>query len=344
MEIVFNYNDADYNIDLRRNVIFFGQNNTFKSSFINKLVNELNGKGKSLLIDGSKPNFDNLNIMYINDDNDFANEFKFTKSNNLRKIIYDEVIENINEEKIINVTNEIFDRIDNKVNKLLNKKINNDDASLSFQIEIPSVNSIIDKFTNIYIDDILINSPDISKAMKRKLLYQLYFADIKNNLDTTNIIVINDFDAYLSTNEIVELLNEIERLSNDNCHFILSTSSNIFEYISCDSYSIYKVKNKLISINIIDEAIKTYIIKSNYKEDSNLSYNEFYLESEHLISSQEIIKYKNLIFNKYPNLLGKILNCNNLEMLLEKKSGCDYIICSEENLLLFKELYYFFVD
>lgn len=220
MEIVFNYNDADYNIDLRRNVIFFGQNNTFKSSFINKLVNELNGKGKSLLIDGSKPNFDNLNIMYINDDNDFANEFKFTKSNNLRKIIYDEVIENINEEKIINVTNEIFDRIDNKVNKLLNKKINNDDASLSFQIEIPSVNSIIDKFTNIYIDDILINSPDISKAMKRKLLYQLYFADIKNNLDTTNIIVINDFDAYLSTNEIVELLNEIERLSNDNCHFI----------------------------------------------------------------------------------------------------------------------------
>ena len=54
----------------------------------------------------------------------FTNEFKFTKSNTLKQLIYNDVINKINEDKIIKYTNEIFDIIDEKVNNLLDRKIN----------------------------------------------------------------------------------------------------------------------------------------------------------------------------------------------------------------------------
>ena len=41
------------------------------------------------------------------------------------------------------------------------------------ELQVPDVNSIIDKFTNIYIDDFLVNSSEIAKSTKRKLLYQI---------------------------------------------------------------------------------------------------------------------------------------------------------------------------
>ena len=149
------------------------------------------------MINDATYNYKDYNIITINEDNDFANEFKFTKSNALKQIIYNDVINKINEEKLINYTNEIFDTIDEKVNSLLDRKINKkSDNNISFQIEIPDINSIIDRFTNIYIDNILLNDSEISKSMKRKLLYQLYFLDIKNTEKNT-IVIINNFDVYL---------------------------------------------------------------------------------------------------------------------------------------------------
>ena len=98
--------------------------------------------------------------------------------------------------------------------------------------------------------------------MKRKLLYQLYFLDIKKLDDKPTIVIINNFDVYLNTNEIINLLNTIDNLSNDNCHFILSSCNNIFEYLNIEKYNIYKVSDKIINFNIIDEAIKTYLLRN----------------------------------------------------------------------------------
>lgn len=229
MEIVVNIDNKENMIKLDKNVIFFGKNSNYKNKVINNLTNGLLGKTKNILIDGKNYNVKDFYIINIDEENDFSNEFKFTKSNTLKQLIYNDVISKINEEKLIKYTNEIFDVIDDKVNNLLDRKVNKkSDNNISFQIEIPDVNSIIDKFTNIYIDDVLLGDSEISKSMKRKLLYQLYFLDIKKLNDKPIIVIINNFDVYLNSSEIINLLNTINNLSNDNCHFILSSCNNIF--------------------------------------------------------------------------------------------------------------------
>ncbi len=333
MKITFKDNSNEYYINLDKNIIFFGNNSTFKNNFINNLVDSLNNKKPNILINGNKINKEDYNIIYINEDNDFTNEFKFTKTNTLKQLIYNDIIKKINEDKLINYANEIFDIIDNKVNNLLNKKINkNIDNNISFEIEIPNLNEIIDKFTNIYIDNVLISNNSITKSMKRRLLYQLYFLDIENNNDKINIIIIDNFDVYLNANEIISLLNTINKISNNNCHFILTSNRNILEYITLDNFSIYILKNKLISLDIINEAIKIYLLKKEYKEEQ--TFNEFYLENESLITEEEINKIKNIIFNKYPHLLSKILNSNSIKVCLSKPQNItsEYIICENEEI------------
>ncbi len=346
MEITLKNNNNDYLITLERNTILFGQNSAFKTNFINNLLDGFNNKKKNILINGNKFEPKDYNVICIDEEKDFTNEFKFTKTNTLKQLIYKDIINKINGDKLISYTNEIFDVIDEKVNHLLDRKINkNNDNNISFEIEIPDINSIIDKFTNIYIDNILINSSEITKSTKRKLLYQLYFLDIKNNSDKTNIIIINNFDVYLNSNEVISLLNTINKLSNDNCHFILTSSTNIFEYISLDKFSVYKVTNKLLSLNKINEAIKIYLLKKEYID--NIDFDKYYLENEKLILEEDINRIKFKILNNYPHLISKILNSTNIKITLIKPKNitCEYIICENKNIQkLFWEICNQFID
>lgn len=350
MEIIVKMNEKTNKLNLEKNIMLFGKNTSYKNTLINTIYEGLTGKNNNILINGTKPDIKDYNVILINEDSDFENEFKFNKNNILKQLIYDDIIEKINEEKMIKYTNEIFDIIDDKVNKLLDKKINQkNDNNISFQIEIPNINSIIDKFTNIYIDNIILNSKDITKSMKRKLLYQLYFFDIKNKSNTTNIIIINNFDTYLNTNEIIKLLNTINNLSNNYCHFILTSSSNIFEYINLDKFQIYKLlANIILPLNLINESIKNYILKSEYNnKDNNISYSEFYNNNEPLILEEEITKIYNNLINKQPHLLSKILNCETIKVLLSKpkKITDEYIICNTtEEQRLFSEICNNFID
>ena len=336
MEIVIDIDNIPNILNLDKNIIFFGKNSSYKNKVINNINDCLLGKNKNILIDGNTYNSKDFNIISINEENDFTNEFKFTKSNTLKQLIYNDVINKINEDKIIKYTNEIFDVIDDKVNNLLDRKVNKkSDNNIYFQIEIPDVNSIIDKFTNIYIDDVLLSDSEISKSMKRKLLYQLYFLDIKKLDNKPTIVIINNFDVYLNTNEIINLLNTIDNLSNNNCHFILSSCNNIFEYLNIDKYNIYKVSDKIINFNIIDEAIKTYLLRNEYnKNNVNITFNDYYINNESLITNEEISKIKDNIINKYPTLISKILNSDSIKVVLNKPKSitCEYIICDNKNL------------
>lgn len=349
MEIVIKIENKQNVISLNQNVIFFGKNSNYKNEALNCLTNCLLGRDKNILIDGKNYNSKDFNIINIDEENDFSNEFKFTKSNALKQIIYNDVINKINENKIIKYSNEIFDVIDEKVNTLLDRKINKkSDNNISFQIEIPDVNSIIDKFTNIYIDNVLLNDSKISKSMKRKLLYQLYFLDIKKNTDKPTIVIINNFDAYLNDNEIIKLLNTISNLSNENCHFILSSCNNIFEYINIEEYSIYKITDKIINYTVINEAIKQYLLKNEYnKIQQDINFDLFCLENEVLITNDEIEAINNKIINKYPTLISKILNSDNIKIVLSRPKNItsEYIICNNKNEQnLFLEISRKFID
>lgn len=346
MELIFKVEEQEYTLNLNNNTILFGKDSVLKNKIINNLLDNLNNKKNNILIDGNKYDSEQYNIIYINEETDFTNEFKFTKNNPLKKLIYEDILSKKNSEKLINYTNEIFDTIDDKVNKMLNKNINKQsDNTLLFQIEIPDINSIIDKFTNIYIDNMLLNSNEITKSVKRKILYQLCFLTVKENIEKNNIIIIQNFDAYLNTNETIKLINDINKMSKNKCHFILTTTSNIFEYIPLENFSIYKVTNRLISLNIINEAIKRYILKNEY--NYNINFEDFYNENEYLIIDEDINKIKDEIFNHYPHLLSKILNCNEITISLSKPKiiNNEYIICNDNELKkLFTEIYNIFVD
>ena len=351
MEIVMNIDGKEILIKLEKNTIFFGKNNSYKNKIFKNLADNLLGKSKNILVNGKTYNNKDYNIIVIDEENDFSNEFKFTKNNTLKQIIYDDVINKVNEEKLIKYTNDIFDVIDNKVNTLLDRKINKkSDNNISFQIEIPDINSIIDKFTNIYIDDVLLNSSEISKSMKRKLLYQLYFLDIKKYNDKQTIVIINNFDAYLNTNEIINILNKISNLSNDSCHFILSSCNNIFEYLNLEEFNIYKVTNNIINFDIINEGIKNHLLKEEFRKNkntNNISFDTFYEKNESLITNQEIINIRNNIINKYPTLISKILNSDSIKIVSSKPKNiiCEYIICdSKYNQNLFLEISSKFID
>ena len=338
MTINFKNNNTDYVINVKENVIFFGQNSTFKNDFFNNLKDSFINKKENILIDGNKYNPDDYNIIYIDEESDFNNEFKFTKTNTLKSLVYDEVIKKINGDKLIEYTNKIFDVIDEKINNNLDKKINkNFTNSINFKIEIPDI--------NIYIDNILINSKKISKSLKRKLLYQLYFLDIKNNHNKNNIIIIKNFDVYLDSNEIIDLLNTINKISNNNCHFIISSSSNIFEYISLKKFTVYKITNKIIPLDKIEKAIKINLLKKEYS--GNDDFENYYIKNEYLLLPEEVKSIKNKIFDLYSIYISKILNATKIVITLNKPKNitCDYIVCkNKDEKDLFLEISKQFID
>ncbi len=320
-------------IKLEKNAILFGKNNEIKAKFINDLNNALQGKSNNLIINGRKNAIKDYKIITMGEETDFEKEFKFTKNNILKQLIYNDEISKINEKKLIKYANELFDSIDIKINNLIDRKINkHSNDALRMDIEITNINSIIDKFTNIYIDNKLINDSSVSKAMKRKLLYQLYFLDVKNNPEQNYIILLNNFDAYLSIDETVELLNTIEKLSNINCNFILTTSNDIFEYINHDMFNIYKIGNNIYSLDIIDEGIEDYLREG--------------IGENIPITLQEILDIKNRIFNSYSYVISKILNSNELYFLLNKPKRIkkNYVICNRDDKQLFEKIYQKFID
>lgn len=339
VEISFKSSIHNYTLCINENAIIFGKNDLFKKKMLNEFEHALTKCNDFVRIDGQKFEKNEYEVIVISEDNDFESEFKFTKNNSLKQLIYADIVAKLNEEKIINYTNEIFDAIDEKINGLIDKKINkNNNSNLSLKIEIPDVNSIIDKFTNIYIDDVLLSESSIPKAKKRLLLYELYLYDIKKIKNSKNIIVIiENFDVYLNSQETIYFLKKVSSISDDNCHFILTSSNNILEFINVDKFTIYTTFNKLISLTFLDIGIKNYLINSQITNEEN----EF-MNVEALISNDEINNIKQRIFNLRPDVISKMLNNYDIKFVLKKPKNieCTYILCSNlKELELFKEIY-----
>ena len=339
MEISFKSSICNYTLCINENAIIFGKNDLYKKKMLNKLEHALTKCNDFVRIDGQKFKKSEYEVIVISEDNDFESEFKFTKNNSLKQLIYADIVAKLNEEKIINYTNEIFDAIDEKINGLIDKKINkNNNSNLSLKIEIPDVNSIIDKFTNIYIDDVLLSESSIPKAKKRMLLYELYLYDIKKIKNEKKVIVIiENFDVYLNNQETIAFLKKVSSVSDDNCHFILTSSNNILEFINTDKFNIYTTFNQLISLKVLEVGIKNYLINNQIVNEGN----EF-MDIESLISDDEINNIKQRIFNLRPDVISKMLNNDDIKFVLKKPKNIEntYILCSNlKELELFKEIY-----
>ena len=296
------------NLDFNNLLVINGSNKTGKSKLLKLLERGFTGEVENFFVNNNRVYKGDFNIIFVGDYNNFSTDFKLTKSNIFKKMIYDDILNTINSEDMLTRVNNIFNIIDQKVNSSLEKEelLKN----IKFNINIDSVDKIIEKFTEIYIEDYLLDDKVTPRSLLRKLLINLSLYQCeKNNLENT-VIFIDDVDTSLDEKEIFNLIKTLE--NNNKINFVVSSSRNIYPYIDNKS-CVYKIFNDtLTNIVNIDGCIKETIIRNEYiKQGSNDNFELFYEENEYLINEEDINYFKN---NIIPNLNYQIglLYSNNL--------------------------------
>lgn len=296
------------------NVLFInGSNKSGKTKLLKLLEKGAIGELENFYINNNKVYKNDYQVLFIGDYNNFATDFKLTKANTFKKLIYDDIIEKMNIENILNKTNEIFNIIDDKINETISK--NELTNNLKFNINIDSVDKIIEKFTNIYIDDYLLDDKITPRSSLRKLLINLTLYQIEK-LDSDNIIVfIDDIDNSFDELELFNLIKTLE--TNNKAKFIVSSSRNIYPYVK-NKKDIYKINNqKTKNIVNIESCIKQSIITNEYKEQNiKDDFNTFFEENEYLINDEDINYFNKKILPSLNYQIGLIYCNDELEIKL----------------------------
>lgn len=296
------------------NVLFInGSNKSGKTKLLKLLEKGAIGELDNFYINNNKVYKNDYQVLFIGDYNNFATDFKLTKANTFKKLIYDDIIEKINKENILNKTNEIFNIIDDRINETISK--NELTKNLKFNINIDSVDKIIEKFTNIYIDDYLLDDKITPRSSLRKLLINLTLYQIEKSERDNIIVFIDDLD---NSFDELELFNLIKTLENNNkAKFIVSSSRNIYSYVKNkkDIYKIYNQKTKNI-VNV-ESCIKLTIIMNEYKEQKiKDDFNTFFEENEYLINDEDINYFNKKILPSLNYQIGLIYCNDELEIKL----------------------------
>lgn len=332
MEIIFSNDDNEYNIEFKDNLVIFGGNGSGKTKILTLLFESIK-KGKAI-INSLKFKKDDFNVLFFSEESDFSDEFSFTKSNIFRATIYNSIMDSLNKEKLLKEVNSTFDKIDNKVNEYLNENVNLFfNNSIKFDINIDDLDNIINKFTTVYIND-LNDDKKVPKSFKRMLIYQLSLLNFKD--DKEKFILIDDFDLYMDSNNIIQILNFISKYSSDKCHFILSTSNPlVYNYLN-SSFDIYRVKNeKLYKFSHISYFIEKAILRNEYEKTRELiSFDEFYNNNISLVNDEDVNDFYNKYFNYLKTDIGIILTSEFIYFNNIKYNG-PYILTRNEIELFF---------
>lgn len=290
------------------NVLFInGANKSGKTKLLKLLEKGTIGELEDFYINNNKVYKNDYQVLFIGDYNNFATDFKLSKTNVFKKLIYDEIMEKININDILHKTNEIFNIINDKINNTISK--NELIKNLKFDINIDSVDKIIEKFTNIYIDEYLLDDKITPRSSLRKLLINLTLYQIEKSTNDNIIVFIDDID---NSFDELELFNIIKTLENNfNAKFVVSSSRNIYPYIA-NKKDIYKISNqKTKNIVNINSCIKQAIILNEYsKTNNNEDLNSFFEENEYLINEEDINYFNNNVLPSLNYQIG-LIYCNN---------------------------------
>ena len=293
------------------NVLFLnGANKSGKTRLLKLLESGFNGELEDFYVNNNKIYKGDYQTVYIGDYNNFATDFKLTKTNTFKKMIYDDILEKVNKENILEKANEVFNVIDNKINTAIsNTAIDN----VKLNINIDSIDKVIEKFTDIYIDEYLLDEKITPRSTLRKLLINLTLLQIEK-MNSDNIIVfIDDIDTSLDEKELFKLIKELEK--NNNATFILTSCRNIYPYIT-DKKDIYKVSNNnCLNLENINSCIKEAIITNEYNKSNNKDdINSFIEENEYLINDEDINYFQKNIMPSITYNIGLIYCNDNLEI------------------------------
>lgn len=317
MDIVFKYDNKTHYLHNDDMIFLLGPNQSGKSFILSLLKDGFSGKYNDFSVNNLAVDKKEYNVIYLDDVTDFNNEFKFTKNNLFRELIYSSVLNNINETKTLIEVNKLFDKIDEKVNQFLDANVNKrQDEQVHFDINITDINNIIDKFTNIYIDNYLLNESNIPRSVKRKLIYNLLLFELNKSEYVNNIVIIDNFDLYLdfeNTKKIISKLKEYHAKC-PNTYFIVSSSNNLYELIDNKS-SIYHVENKNVyHIDNLEKVIEKAFLKDKYEDsDKALSFEE-YINYNLTLYDLDIEKQENDVLRNCQSDIGKIYVTNKINL------------------------------
>ena len=303
MNIRFN----ELNLIFNNLLVINGANKSGKSKILKTIEKGLNGELEEFYVNNNRVFKGDYNTIYIGDYNNFSTDFKLTKSNVFKKLIYDDVLNTMNSEDMLTRVNTIFNSIDQKVNRLLeNENLLKD---IKFNINIDSIDKIIEKFTEVYIENYLLDDKITPRSVLRRLLIDLaLFQASKDNHENT-VILIDDVDTSLDEKEIFKLIKILEK---NRIKFIVTSSRNIYSYVE-DKRCVYKLFNGILNnIVNIEGCIKEAVIRNEYNaKKSNDNFDSFYEENEYLINEEDINYFQK---NILPNLNYQIglLYSNNL--------------------------------
>lgn len=294
------------------NILFLnGANKTGKTFILKTLENGFNGELENFYVNNNRVYKGDYKTFYIGDYNNFATEFKLTKTNIFKKLIYDSILEKINTEELLEKVNKIFDTIDSKINANINKEkmINN----IKLDINVDSIDKVIEKFTDIYVDDYLLDDKITPRSTLRKLLINLTLYQIQNNNNNKNIVLIDDFDSSFNEKELYEIIKLLEK--NKDAVFIVTSSRNIYNFIK-NKNNLYKVFNKKANkITTIENSIKHSIILNEYNlNNSKEDFNSFLEENEYLINEEDIRYFKENILTILSFKIGLLYSNDNVEI------------------------------
>lgn len=285
MQLVFKINEFDQYIENNGIVYFLGPNQNGKSYFLSQIKEGFEGKNKNFSVNNCAVVKEDYNVIFFNDTTDFTSEFKFTKNNNFRKIIYDNVFTKIDENQIVKDMNGLLNEIDKQVNHFLNIHMNKkQEEKILFDIDITDINDIIDKFTNIYIDDYLLKDGNVPRSVKRKLIYNLLMLELQQS-DSINIVLIDDFDLYLDLENTKKVIDQLESYhsKNPDTYFFVTSSSNLYPYIKNKSNIYHTGQNRASHIVNLDPLIRDCFLKEVYQTiDQTIDFDSFQNETDYL--------------------------------------------------------------
>lgn len=280
----FNISSQKYGIfgNFTKINIIFGANSNGKTTLINNLQEIFLGNERN-----SKINFENIdknNFNVVKIDSQFQiNELTKLTSKNRNKLKLENIIKDQNNIQLKDELSNFLNNCQKKLDETINKN-----SLIKWQIKDKDV------------DDIFLELIEGNISASRSEENVLY---IKEKTDFTlykNVILIDDFDAFLNEDNILGILNFLESL--DSICFLTTNKPESLFY-SCNKYSNFVIRNSnLVSLNKLLEF-------SNDESDLN----SYLCDSLYLNSFMDSFSNNRFVYS-----IGRTLVNNNINLYCKK--------------------------
>lgn len=299
MEKILKINSKTYNIynNFSKINIIFGPNSSGKSTIVNNLELIFSGKDKTSTINDQIIDKNSFNIIKIDSEFAISDLLKLTSKN-----VYKNKLKEIINSPELDLQKQYIEENLSKIQEILNSTINKD-SILKWKIKEQET------------DDLLLNLIEGEINASKSEQNILFIKEKTNTIEKENIILIDDFDAFLNEDSILKILDILNSISATSFIFTNKPESLFYSY---NKYSNYVCRNsKIIELNTLLSI-----------ENNNQNLTEYILNALY-----DQTKINSLNLEKHVYSIGRILVNQNINLVYKSEplNNQINIYCSNEN-------------